>query len=65
LRSATFAQPARLLAHELERVCDTGKTPLIRERVTGPIPARIGEGDEMPGQIAAVDGGDISGIERP
>ena len=65
LRSPTFAQPARLFAHELERVCDTGKTALVGERLSRPFPARIGESDEVPGQISAIDGGDISGIERP
>ena len=35
-----------------------------RERLSRPFPARIGERDQMPGQIAAVDGGDISRIER-
>jgi hypothetical protein len=29
LRSATFVQLARFVAHELERVCDTGKTSLV------------------------------------
>ena len=38
LRSPTVAQPARLFAHELERVCDTGKAALVGERLSRPIP---------------------------
>ena len=65
LRLPTFAQLARLVAHERERVCDTSKPPLVGERLSCPFPARIGESDEVPGQIAAINRRYISGIERP
>ena len=45
LRSPIFAQSAGLFAHELERVCDTGETALVGERLSRPFPAGIGESD--------------------
>ena len=65
LCSPSIALMVRLLAGEIERISDTGKTPRIREGQTAPLAARIGESDQVPGQIAAVDGGDVLGIERP
>ena len=66
LRSATVAQPARLLSRMSSSASAiTGKTSLVGERLRHPFPARIGESDEVPGQIAAIDRRYISGLERP
>ena len=65
LRSAPVVQAARVLTREVECVRDTGETPPIREGMTSPLPQCIGERDQVAGEIAAVDGGDVSGIERP
>ena len=64
LRSASIPQVVRLIAGKIERISNTGKTPRICERQNAPFPTRIGECDQVPGQVAAIDGGDVPGFER-
>ena len=59
------SQTVRFFTREIERVGDAGETRRIRQRQTAPFPARIGQRDQVTGQIAAVDRGDVFGIERP
>ncbi len=64
LSAPAVAQLLCLVACKREGIFDSGKTPGVRERQIAPLPARIGERDQMRGQIAAVDGGDVLRIER-
>ena len=64
LRAAPVAQPVRRFAGEVERVGDPGQALRGRRRHDGPLPAGIGERDQVAGQVAAVDDGDVGRIER-
>ena len=44
-----------LLAGEIDAVCYAGEAARIRERTIGPLPACVGEREQMRSQIAAVD----------
>ena len=57
---AAIAQAGAFGASDVERVGDATESPRRLEGTVAPFPARIGERDEMPRQIAAVDGGYVS-----
>ena len=57
---AAVAQTGAFGAGNVERVGDAAEAPRRVEGTVAPFPARIGERDEMPCQIAAVDGGYVS-----
>ena len=61
---AAVAQAGAFGASDVERVGDAAEAPRRLEGTVAPFPARIGERDEMPGQIAAVDGGYVSWLQR-
>jgi hypothetical protein len=68
LASHRLCSPIAPMLHPIVviwRISDTGKTPRIHEGQTAPLAARIGERDQVPGQVAAIHGGDVLGIERP
>ncbi len=64
LHAARVAQVARLRARQLDRVGDPLQTTRVGDRMIFPFPAGIRQRDQVPGQIAAVDRGNIAGIER-
>ena len=64
LGAPAVAQLVRRLAREVERVRDAGEALRGSWRADGPLPAGVGERDQVAGQVAAVDGGDIPRIER-
>ncbi len=65
LRPVPIAQAKRLFVREVDSVGDAGEARRVDDGAIPPFPADIGERDEVPGQVAAVDGGDVSRIERP
>ncbi|HLN08523.1 MAG TPA: hypothetical protein VK281_06155, partial [Xanthobacteraceae bacterium] len=54
---AQAPQPTRFVTQQVEGVNDTLKTLLFRQRRVTPRVARIGERDQVSGQIPAVDRG--------
>ena len=64
LSSATETQVDGLLSGQSERIGDSGPTRRGGHRRLPPLFAGVGDRDEMAGQIAAVDGGHIFGLER-
>ena len=64
LGASPVAQPVRRFTRQVERIGDAGQALRRRWRQDGPLPAGIGERDQVAGQVAAVDRGDILRIER-
>ena len=60
LRAAVAGERAQRLAGELHRVRDPGEPFGADQRAIDPLPARAGEGDQVPGEVAAVDRGDVA-----
>ena len=53
------------LEKQLERVSDSLQDLRAEEGAMHELAARLRHGDQVPCEIAAVDGGDVGGIERP
>ena len=64
LSAPAVVQLSRLMLRKPESIFDPGETPAISERQIAPLTACVGECDQMRGQIAAVDRGDVLRIER-
>ena len=63
-RAPPVPQLVRRFPGKIERVGDPGQALRGRGRLDGPLPARVGQCDQVAGQVPAVDRGDIGRIER-
>ena len=63
LRLAAIAQTRALGAGHVERVGDAAEASRRVERPVPPVLARIGERDQVPGEIAAVDRGNVPRLQ--
>ncbi len=61
---AAVAQAGGFRAGYVESVGDAVEASLRRNRTASPFPARVRQRDQVSGQIAAVDGGHVSRVER-
>ena len=65
LRATVIRKREQGIAGELHRVLDAVDVGCVRNRDSDPLTARIGDSDEVCGQVAAVDRGNIRRFEGP
>src|SRR5687768_2730361 len=64
LGALAVAQLPCLLVRKREGIFDPSETPVVSKRHIAPLTTCVGERDQMCCEIAAIDGGDVSRIER-
>ena len=65
LRAPVLGKHAQGFAREIQRVPDAGESFGTGHRGPGPFPARIGQREEVAGQVAAVHRRDVLRVQRP